>query len=342
MQKSSRIAITVFFTFALLDTSTTLAARIENILAELAALEREVNSISELGSTGAERYSRKISDIRSRTFKSDGVTSDQRRQISLRLSKLNSLIRSRTTGAGGPPVRSSSRARTGSTPTRSSVKSRSFSLPRTGRLPNLSSAASQADASDSSTARLHDLYTAAGNRYDRLPKALQAKGGPLDTEELKTLELSLPRFIREYATAVTQWRKDLTAIRQAASQLPANDYTRKRALELVEKRFPDRLRELVAKSRKTLVSHSTGLLNYVRGEYASRERQKDNGQYIIWIGSWDMDDCVQTAWDVAHLGLVFERSFGGSTDLFEKAKAEARVAARERTLGLQDRLSKKW
>jgi hypothetical protein len=58
---------------------------------------------------------------------------------------------------------------------------------------------------------------------------------------------------------------------------------------------------VVAVSRKTLVSHTTGLLNYVQGEYASRERQKDNGQYISWIGPWDMDKCVQTAWDVSPL-----------------------------------------
>ncbi|MGZ0171092.1 MAG: hypothetical protein ACKVHE_16175 [Planctomycetales bacterium] len=49
------------------------------------------------------------------------------------------------------------------------------------------------------------------------------------------------------------------------------------------------------------MSHTTGLLNYVQGEYASRERQKDNGQYISWIGPWDMDKCVQTAWDVSPL-----------------------------------------
>lgn len=73
-------------------------------------------------------------------------------------------------------------------------------------------------------------------------------------------------------------------------------------------------------------------------EYASRERQKDNRQYVIWIGSWDMDECVQTAWDVAELGILFEKSFSGSASLFEKAKADARVAARERTLRLQDRL----
>lgn len=186
-----------------------------------------------------------------------------------------------------------------------------------------------------------DLYSDVGNRYDKLPKAIRAKSGPLKPEELKALSDDIPRFVREYSAAVVQWRKDLSAVRGAASPLPTDDYNRKRALELVEKRYPEKLRDLVSDSRKTFVAHSTGLLNYVQGEYASRERQKDNGQYIIWIGSWDMDKCVQTAWDVADLGIQFEKSFGDPITEFELAKKKARTAAKERTIRLVDRLKTK-
>lgn len=183
-----------------------------------------------------------------------------------------------------------------------------------------------------------DLYTEVGKRYDNLPNAIRAKSGPLKTDDLKVLSNDIPRFVREYSAAVVQWRKDLSAVRRAASPLPADDYNKKRALDLVEKRYPEKLRDLVADSRKTFVSHTTGLLNYVQGEYASRERQKDNGQYIIWIGSWDMDKCVQTAWDVTDLGILFEKSFGGSIAEYEAAKKKARTAAKERTIRLVDRL----
>ena len=186
-----------------------------------------------------------------------------------------------------------------------------------------------------------DLYTEVGKRYDEIPKAIRAKSGPLKTDDLKALSDDISRFVREYSAAVVQWRKDLSAVRRAASPLPKDDYNKKRALELVEKRYPEKLRDLVADSRKTFVSHTTGLLNYVQGEYASRERQKDNGQYIIWIGSWDMDKCVQTAWDVAGLGIQFEKSFGGSIAEYEQAKVKAKTAAKERTIRLVDRLKTK-
>lgn len=186
-----------------------------------------------------------------------------------------------------------------------------------------------------------DLYSEVGDRYDELPKAIRAKSGPLKTEDLKTLHDDIPRFVREYSAAVVQWRKDLSAIRSAASSLPKDDFNKKRALELVQKRYPEKLRDLVADSRKTFVSHTTGLLNYVEGEYASRERQKDNGQYIIWIGSWDMDKCVQTAWDVTALGILFEKSFGGSIAEYEAARRKAKTAAKERTIRLADRLKSK-
>lgn len=314
------------------------AATTRHLLAELASLESEVHSVSELGATGAERYSRKISDLRTRISQSADATSDQKRDASRRLSKLSSLIRQKTTQAGGPPVKTSRSANSSRSRSFPTSRSRTPALPRRSGLSSSRQSATRNLSSDSATENLREIYMSAGNRFDRLPKPLHTKGGPLDSEQLHALKIALPRFVRDYAAAVAQWRKDLSSVRRAASRVSSDDYTRQRALELVEKRFPDRLRKLVADSRKTLVSHSTGLLNYVRGEYASRECQKDNGQYIIWIGSWDMDECVQTAWDVADLGILFEKSFGGSTSLFEKAKADARVAARERTLRLQDRL----
>lgn len=186
-----------------------------------------------------------------------------------------------------------------------------------------------------------DIYVEVGKRFDKLPKAIRTQNGPLKTEDLKALSADIPRFVREYSAAVVQWRKDLLAVRSAGSSLPKDDFNKERALELVEKRYPEKLRDLVADSRKTFVSHTTGLLNYVQGEYASRERQKDNGQYIIWIGSWDMDKCVQTAWDVTDLGILFEKSFGGSIAEYEAAKKKARTAAKERTIRLVDRLRTK-
>ena len=186
-----------------------------------------------------------------------------------------------------------------------------------------------------------DLYTEVGNRFDKLPKAIRMKNGPLKTEDLKKLRDDIPRFVREYSAAVVQWRKDLSAVRSAASSLPKDDYNKERVLDLVQKRYPEKLRDLVADSRTTFVSHTLGLLNYVQGEYASRERQKDKGQYIIWIGSWDMDKCVQTAWDVAALGIRFEKSFGGPATDFDQAKKKAKTAAKERTIRLVDRLKTK-
>ena len=186
-----------------------------------------------------------------------------------------------------------------------------------------------------------DLYVEVDNRYDKLPKAIRTKSGPLKTEDLKALSGDIPRFVREYSAAVVQWRRDLSAVRSAGASLPKDDFNKELALDLVQKRSPEKFRDLVAASRKTLVSHTTGLLNYVQGEYASRERQKSNGQYIIWIGSWDMDKCVQTAWVAADLGILFEKSFGGSIVEFDQAKKKAKTAAKERTIRLVDRLKTK-
>jgi hypothetical protein len=174
-----------------------------------------------------------------------------------------------------------------------------------------------------------------------LPKPVSAKSGPLKTDALVALRADIGRFVREYSAALTQWKKDLSAVRRAASKLPSTDSTRVRALELVEKRTPEEFRDVVERSRRTLTELSVGLLNYVRGEYASRESEKGNGQRIIWIGSWGMDKCVQTAWDVADLGIQFEKLFGGSPAIFEQAKKDAKLAAKQRTIRLADRLKMK-
>ena len=333
---------------AVLSSGVATAATARSMLAELSALEKEVNSVSAMGPTGAESYSRKVSDFRSRFLKVSDATSEQRRDVSKRLAAVSSEIRSRTTQTGGVPAepRSTTRSRT-STSKLSSLRSSSSTIrPRSSSSQTRSSfpgsSTSQFDSSSKSASqKLGDLYVEVGDRYDELPKALQAKSGPLNDQELKALGDDIPRFVRGYSAAIVQWRKDLSAIRSAASALPKDDFNRKRAIELVEKRYPEKLRDLVADSRKTLVSHTTGLLNYVQGEYASRERQKDNGQYIIWIGSWDMDKCVQTAWDVTDLGIQFEKSFGGSIAEYEEARKKAKTAAKERTIRLVDRLKSK-
>ena len=54
-----------------------------------------------------------------------------------------------------------------------------------------------------------------------------------------------------------------------------------------------------------------------------------------------MDKCVQTAWDVTNLGILFEKSFGGSIVQYEQAKKKARTAAKERTIRPVDRLKTK-
>lgn len=318
------------------------------MLAELTALEKEVKSVSAMGPTGADRYSKKVSDFRSRFLKVSDATSQQRSDVFKRLSKISSDIRGKTTQTGGkvaPPssaTRSSSSSKLSSSRTRlSSSRSRLSSSSRSRLSSSRSSSSGFDSKSRSASQKLGDLYAEVGNRYDKLPKAIRAKSGPLKTEELKALRDDIPRFVREHSAAVVQWRKDLSAVRSAASTLPKDDFTKERALELVQKRYPEKLRDLVADSRKTFVSHTTGLLNYVQGEYASRERQKDNGQYIIWIGSWDMDKCVQTAWDVTELGILFEKSFGSSITAYEAAKKKAKTAAKERTIRLVDRLKAK-
>ena len=346
----TRFVLAVCFSAAVLNSDAATAATARSMIAELTALEKEVKSVSAMGPTGADRYSKKVSDFRSRFLKASDATSEQRSDVFRRLSAISSDIRSKTTQTGGKPAEprsttsstrsntsssrlSSSRSRLSSRSTASSSRSRSsFSGSSTSRLDSSSRSDSQ---------KLGDLYIEIGNRYDKLPEAIQAKNGPLTAEGLKSLSDDIPRFVREYSAAVVQWRKDLSAVRRAASPLPTDDSSRKRALELVEKRYPEKLRDLVADSRKTFVAHTTGLLNYVQGEYASRERQKDNGQYIIWIGSWDMDNCVQTAWDVADLGIHFEKLFSGPTTEFEEAKKRARTAAKERTIRLVDRLKTK-
>lgn len=344
----TRIALAVCFSAAVLNSEPVSAATARSMIAELAALEKEVKSVSAMGPTGADRYSKKVSDFRSRFLKASDVTSEQRSDVFKRLSKISSDIRSKTTQTGGkaaPPrstTRSSSSSKLSSSRSRlSSSRSRLSSSSRSRLSSSRSSSSGFDSKSRSASQKLGDLYSEVGNRYDKLPKAIRAKSGPLKTEELKALRDDIPRFVREYSAAVVQWRKDLSAVRSAASTLPKEDFTKERALELVQKRYPEKLRDLVADSRKTFVSHTTGLLNYVQGEYASRERQKDNGQYIIWIGSWDMDKCVQTAWDVAALGIQFEKSFGGPATEFEHAKQKAKIAAKERTIRLVDRLKSK-
>ncbi|MDA0806974.1 MAG: hypothetical protein O2983_04480 [Planctomycetota bacterium] len=338
-------AATLFgIAIAVLSSDVATAATARSMLAELSALEKEVKSVSAMGPTGAASYSRKVSDFRSRFLKASDATADQRRDVSKRLSTISSEIRSRTTQTGGSPAKP--RSTTGSngpsklsSPRSSSSTIRPRSSSSRSRSSFSGSSTSRADSSSrSASQKLRELYVEIGNRYDKLPKAIQAKSGPLTTEALKALSDDIPRFVREYSAAVVQWRKDLSAVRRAASTVPKDDITKSRVLELVEKRYPEKLRDLVADSRKTFVSHTTGLLNYVQGEYASRERQKDNGQFVIWIGSWDMDKCVQTAWDVTDLGIQFEKSFGGPITEYEASKQKARTAAKERAIRLVDRL----
>lgn len=338
-------AATLFaIAIAVLSSDVATAATARSMLAELSALEKEVKSVSAMGPTGAESYSRKVSDFRSRFLKASDATADQRRDVSKRLSTISSEIRSRTTQTGGSPAKPRSTTGSSGSPKLSSPRSSSSTIrPRSSssrsRSPFSGSSTSRADSSSrSASQKLRELYVEIGNRYDKLPKAIQAKSGPLTTEALKALSDDIPRFVREYSTVVVQWRKDLSAVRRAASTVPKDDITKSRVLELVEKRYPEKLRDLVADSRKTFVSHTTGLLNDVQGEYASRERQKDNGQFVIWIGSWDMDKCVQTAWDVTELGIQFEKSFGGPITEYEASKQKTRTAAKERAIRLVDRL----
>ncbi len=338
-------AATLFaIAIAVLSSDVATAATARSMLAELSALEKEVKSVSAMGPTGAESYSRKVSDFRSRFLKASDATADQRRDVSKRLSTISSEIRSRTTQTGGSPAKPRSTTGSNGPSKLSSPRSSSSSIrPRSSSSRSRSSfsgsSTSRADSSSrSASQKLRELYVEIGNRYDKLPKAIQAKSGPLTTEALKALSDDIPRFVREYSASVVQWRKDLSAVRRAASTVPKDDITKSRVLELVEKRYPEKLRDLVADSRKTFVSHTTGLLNYVQGEYASRERQKDNGQFVIWIGSWDMDKCVQTAWDVTELGIQFEKSFGGPITEYEAAKEKTRTAAKERAIRLVDRL----
>ena len=56
-------------------------------------------------------------------------------------------------------------------------------------------------------------------------------------------------------------------------------------------------------------------------------------------GVWNK--CVQTAWDVADLGIQFEKLFDGSPAIFEQAKKDAKLAAKQRTIRLADRLKTK-
>lgn len=311
------------------------AGTARSLLAELAGLEKEVHSISQMGPDGKGRYTKIVSDLRSRLFRAEDATSEQRQDASRRLSAVSSEIRRKTIDTGRSP--SSTRSSSGSSrssSTFSSSRSRSRSTSRSRSSSRNSSSRSENDA-------LEKVYLAAIERHDDLPKPIFAKSGPLKTEELVALRADIGRFVREYSAALTQWKKDLSAVRREAARHSKDDRTRIRALELVEKRTPEEFRDLVERSRHTLMQHSVGLLNYVRGEYASRERQKDKGQYIIWIGSWDMDKCVQTAWDVADLGIQFEKLFGGSPAIYEQAKKDAKLAAKERAIRLVDRLKTK-
>ncbi|MGZ0171091.1 MAG: hypothetical protein ACKVHE_16170 [Planctomycetales bacterium] len=42
-----------------------------------------------------------------------------------------------------------------------------------------------------------DLYVEVDNRFDKLPKGIRMKNGPLKTEDLKKLRDDIPRFVRE-------------------------------------------------------------------------------------------------------------------------------------------------
>lgn len=308
-----------------------------SLLTELASLEREVKSVSQMGPDGQAKYNQKLSDLRVRFLRSDDATSDQRRDFLKRASAISSDISRKTIKTGRSATSTTSRLKSKFPSTIPRTRSRSLSS-RSASSVSSSPAIEESKPDDKEI--LWNAYQIVLERFQKkLPKPVHAKSGPLDDEEIKALRDDVPRFIREYSAAIKQWRLDVNGVRKAASRVSKDDSIRQRALELVEKDFPAEFQDRVADSRRTLVLHSVGLMGYVKGEYASRNRQKDNGQWIIWIGHWNLDDCVQTAWDVAELGMRFEKAFGGTSALYEEVKKLARVAARERTIKLRDRVA---
>jgi hypothetical protein len=329
-----RSMLTACVTFGVLHISTTEASSARSMLAEVAALEKEVQFATQMGADGKDRYTKKISDLRSRFLRAEDATSEQRGDFYRRLSAISSAVREKTVQTG----KSTSQTRLSTGSSRSSTKY-SSSRSRSSSSSSRSRSSGREPSSRGAEQVLADLYLEVDRRFDDgLPKPIFANSGPLRLDELFKLRDEIPRFVREYSDAVIQWKKDLSAVRRAASGLPVDNSTRKSALELVETKFPDKFRDLVSQSRETLIRNTVGMLNYVSREYASRERQKDKGQFIIYIGAWNMDQCVQTAWDVADLGIMFEKSFGGSPAIYEQAKKDAKVAAKERTIRLIDRL----
>lgn len=94
------------------------AATARSVLAELAGLEKDVHSISQMGSDGKDRYTKKISDLRSRLVRAGDTTSEQRHDASRRLAAISSEVRRKTIDTG----RSASGARSTVGSSRSSTK----------------------------------------------------------------------------------------------------------------------------------------------------------------------------------------------------------------------------
>lgn len=111
-------AIVVCVSIVVADSGVASAATARSMLAELAGLEKEVRSISEMGPDGKERYTKKVSDLRSRLFRVKDMTSEQSRDASRRLAAISSEIRRKTIDTG----RSESSTRSSSGSSRSSSK----------------------------------------------------------------------------------------------------------------------------------------------------------------------------------------------------------------------------
>ena len=174
----------------MLSSKVATAASARSMLAELSALEKEVKSISAMGPTGADRYSQKVSDFRSRFFKVSDVTPEQRRDVSKRLSAVSSEIRKKTTQTGGAPAkpRSTTRSRTSSSKLSSSRSRLSTVRPRSSSSRSRSSFSSSStsrsgSSSRSATQKMGDIYVEVSKRFDKLPKAIRAKSGLLKTED---------------------------------------------------------------------------------------------------------------------------------------------------------------
>jgi hypothetical protein len=106
----TRFVLAACFAAAALNSDAVTAATARSMIAELTALEKEVKSVSAMGATGADGYSKKVSDFRSRFAKVSDVTAEQRSDVFKRLSMISSDIRSKTTQTGGKPLRQQSSA----------------------------------------------------------------------------------------------------------------------------------------------------------------------------------------------------------------------------------------